>query len=64
MTNGDRIRNMTDEELHNFIRSVRCCSSFGDDCGYPYCHSMRGNLCNGIRINKDDDLLQWIKAEF
>ena len=63
MTHGDRIRRMADEDLAKFIRSVQCCSHYGDDCGYPFCHSMNGKLCNGIRDNTDEKLLKWIKEE-
>lgn len=63
MTNADRIRNMTDEELAKFIRAVGCNSHFGDDCGYPFCHSMEGNLCHGIKDSTDARTLEWLKSE-
>ena len=63
MTNADRIRNMTDEELAKFIRAVECNSHFGDDCGFPFCHSMKGNLCHGIKDNTDARTLEWLKSE-
>ena len=50
-TNAEKIRSMSDEDLHNFIRAIRCCTMYGDDCGYQFCHSMKGNLCNGIKDN-------------
>lgn len=63
MTNADRIRNMTDEELAKFIHAVGCNSHYGDDCGYPFCHSMEGNLCHGIKDNTDARTLKWLKSE-
>lgn len=63
MTNADRIRNMTDEELAKFIHAVGCNSHFGDDCGFPFCHSMKGNLCHGIKDNTDARTLEWLKSE-
>lgn len=63
MTNADRIRNMTDEELAKFIHAVGCNSHYGDDCGYPFCHSMEGNLCHGIKDNTDAKTLEWLKSE-
>ena len=63
MTNAERIRSMSDEELHNFIRAIRCCTRYGADCGYPFCHSMKGNLCNGIKDNKNEELLKWLQSE-
>ena len=63
MTNADRIRAMTDEELAKFIKSVQCYSHYGNDCGYPFCHSMRGDLCNGIKNNTDKELLEWLQSE-
>lgn len=64
MTNGDRIRNMTDEELSSFIRATRCCSTFGGDCeGYPFCQSMEGNYCRGIKRVKDSRCVEWLKKE-
>lgn len=62
-TNADRIRSMPDEELAKFIRAVRCCTLYGDDCGYPFCHSMKGNLCNGIKESNDEKLLDWLQSE-
>lgn len=63
MTNADRIRNMTDEELAKFIHAVGCNSNYGDDCGFPFCHSMKGNLCHGIKDNTDARTLEWLKSE-
>lgn len=54
MTNGDRIRQMTDEELASFIKQCDCCSYRMTECD--------GTGCNdGIykwlkqRVNTDDD---------
>lgn len=63
LSNAERIRRMSDEELEKFIRSVQCCSHYGTDCGYPFCHSMNGDLCNGIRDNTDTILLEWLRKE-
>ena len=61
MTNGDRIRAMSDDELMRFIRSVQCCSYYGEDCGYPFCNSMNGHYCYGIEHDIDSDLLGWLR---
>ena len=63
MTNADRIRNMNDEELAKFIRAVECCSRYSADCGFPFCPSMEGNLCNGIKENTYQYLLYWLQSE-
>jgi len=63
MTNADRIRNMSDEELAKFIRATSCCSSYGADCGYPFCPNMNGELCNGIKDNTDLKVLHWLQTE-
>ena len=57
MTNGDVIRNMTDEELAEHLepRSFDCaeiCNDFGDGCAYS-CKYNRGK----------DFLLKWLKEE-
>lgn len=66
MTNADRIRSMSDEELAKFIEAVICCSHYGYDdcCGFPVCQSMNGNLCNGIKDNEiDKDILEWLQRQ-
>lgn len=63
MTNADRIRNMTDEELAKFIKAVGCNSHYGDDCGYPFCHSMKGKLCTGIAKKTDKKTLKWLQSQ-
>lgn len=62
-TNADRIRSMSDEELTKFIEAIRCSSHFSDEeCGFPICQSMNGNLCNGIKDNEpDEDFLHWLQ---
>ena len=62
-TNADRIRAMSDEELAKFIRAVECCSYYGGDCGFPFCPSMEGNLCNGIKENTSKGIVQWLQSE-
>ena len=58
MTNGERIRGMSDEELAKFIESVQC-------YGHGWCEkcsSMNGDYCNGMRSNEpDEDILRWLK---
>ncbi len=58
MTNGERIRDMSDEELAKFIESVQC-------YGHGWCEkcsSMNGDYCNGMRANEpDEDILRWLK---
>lgn len=63
MTNADRIRSMSDEELAKFIRAVECCSHYGGDCGFPFCPSMEGNLCNGIKEKTHKYILDWLQSE-
>lgn len=62
-TNADRIRSMTDEELAKFIEAVGCNSQFGADCGYPFCDSMKGKLCNGIAKETDEETLKWLQSQ-
>ena len=62
ITNADRIRKMSDEELAQFIRAVRCCYAWpNDDCDFPFCESMNGNLCHGIMNHRDEALINWLK---
>lgn len=63
LTNADRIRQMTDEELAKFIDAVKCCFLYGDECGYPYCHSMKGDYCNGIAEKTNMNHLAWLQSE-
>ena len=71
VTNADRIRKMTDEELMLFIEAVRCCALFGRDCGVFVCQSMDGDLCAGQANKKKSDyqntidqtILDWLKKE-
>jgi hypothetical protein len=62
-TNADRIRSMNDEELAKFIRAVECCSRYSADCGFPFCPSMEGNLCNGIKEKTYQYILDWLQSE-
>lgn len=62
MTNADRIRNMTDDELAIFINATRCDALYGSDCEQPYCEGMCGNSCNTEK-HIDKQLLKWLKAE-
>lgn len=65
MTNADRIRNMTDEELVKFMDSVICSATYGDGdgCAFPICKSMCGKLCNVIKENTNKYYLEWLQAE-
>lgn len=68
MTNGDRIRQMDDDELVKFIRATKCVEQYGDDsCGYPFCIAMNGCYCVGIENGSstdDEDILKWLKEEY
>lgn len=58
MTNGERIRSMTDEELAKFIKSAQCYSSGWCD----ECPSINGKYCNGIEKYKlYSNILDWLK---
>lgn len=63
MTNAERIRNMSDEELATFIKCARCDVLYGNTCEQqPYCEGMLGKTCNEVeRIDKG--LLAWLQAE-
>ena len=50
MTQGDKIRNMTDEELAEFIGGLGACISNDDE----YCYKFKN--CNDCR-------LEWLKSE-
>lgn len=55
LTNADRIRAMTDEELANFLDRVE----MGDiDYSKTFC-----DLCDGFYDCQDDCLVGWLKAE-
>jgi len=62
ITNADRIRNMTDEELAKFMETVTCEShGWCDDCT-----SMRGEYCHGINDESNSlvqERLKWLKEE-
>lgn len=53
MTNGDRIRAMTDEELAEFIRDCRVNNPI------PYCSACQEWDCIGL----SDCALEWLKEE-
>lgn len=59
-TNFNRIKAMGVEELAKFIHAARCCSLYGDDCGYPFCHSMNGELCKGLQKNECKEEIDWL----
>lgn len=63
MTNADRIRNMSDEELCQFIRCARCDALYGSECEQqPYCKGMLGERCTSVG-RMDKGLFKWLKAE-
>lgn len=62
MTNADRIRSMTDEELAKFIEAVSCNShGWCDDC-----KSLKGDYCHGLNNENNPNVLkrlEWLKSE-
>ena len=58
ITHAQWIRNMSDDELAKFIKSVQCYSH-----GWcEKCSSMNGDYCNGMRANEPDEgILDWLK---
>lgn len=56
ITNGDKIRSMTDEELSDFINVVTDCCSDGDICEKCPLYSV-GSHCNIFTVEK------WLKQE-
>lgn len=63
MTNADRIRNMSDEDLARFMNACYCHAHWGMDCGYITCKSMKGDWCNGIASRVDQNYLKWLREE-
>lgn len=59
ITNYDRIKCMSIEELAKFIGAIKCNTLFGD-CGYPACSSMEGRNCVGMNREPDADVLAWL----
>lgn len=68
MTHGDRIRQMTDEELAKFLAAYACCIHFGVDCcndngdKYPFCKAVKGDHCYGLQ--KADNITVKNRLEF
>lgn len=62
MTNGDRIRNMSDEELAIFLEAIKCNShGWCEDCG-----TLKGEPCNGFKDESNSlvkERLDWLKEE-
>lgn len=54
MTNGDRIRNMSNEELVEFIMGVR--EEFVNESFYY-------KIISGKRFEYTDDILDWLNSE-
>lgn len=51
MTNGDKIRNMSNEELIQTLSGSKCCM-----CAYKYMSNCFGENCN-------DGVAKWLKQE-
>ena len=61
---ADRIRSMSNEELTKFIKAVRCSYQFSDSsCGTPFCQSMNGDYCFGLKDSVDQDILEWLNTK-
>ena len=62
MTNGDRIRRMSDEELAIFLEAIECSSHHWCE----ECTTLKGKPCNGLNDTSNAlvaDRLKWLKAE-
>ena len=57
LTNADRIRAMTDEELADFITPVKCVDCHLLDCG------VEEEMLNGKRRTCQERVLDWLKQE-
>lgn len=57
VTNADRIRAMTDEELSEFITPVKCVDCHLLDCG------VEEEMLNGKRRTCQERVLDWLKQE-
>ena len=62
MTNGERIRNMTDEELAIFLEAIACNShGWCEDC-----KTLKGEPCDGLKDESNSLVeirLKWLKVE-
>ena len=57
MTNGDRIRQMSNEELAEFIRDCHKCNYYyTSDCSYSRC-------TEGIKAYLDMEVEEWINKK-
>ena len=56
MTNADVIRNMTDEELYNFIEKAKF-------CGGLVVRESTSAECRGCKLGICCNVLQWLKSE-
>ena len=54
ITNAMRIRNMTDEEIANFITNIR--TKWIDEYEYVY-------VIKGKQLSEFEDVLEWLKSE-
>lgn len=53
-TNADRIRNMTDEELAEFLCQYEAC---------PLCSHQTDSMCNSKNCDEIGITLQWLQSE-
>ena len=53
-TNADRIRNMSDEELAEFLCEYEAC---------PLCSHQTDNMCNSKNCDEVGITLKWLQAE-
>ncbi len=56
MTNADKIRQMTDEELRDFLREISTCKACSDYCWGGECKARNDEQC-------DRAWLDWLKQE-
>ena len=57
MTNGDRIRKMTDEQLSDFLHAIMLCCNEETPCNGYYCPIYEGCARNIMCVER------WIKQE-
>ena len=62
VTNADRIRSMTDEELAKFLEAITCeTHGWCDEC-----KSLKGEYCHGLNDESNSlvqERLKWLKSE-
>lgn len=60
VTNYDRIKIMSLEEMAKFIGAIKC-NTLSPECGYPACTSMKGKNCLQIKEYTNEDILTWLQ---